>query len=340
MTGPRGCLNASVLHDEAEITVRSGKGGDGCVSFRREARVPKGGPDGGDGGRGGDVVLVASRHRNTLSPYVRTRRYQAEAGQQGGGRQCYGRDGADLIIELPCGTQVRDAATSELLVDLASDGQRTVILAGGRGGKGNVHFKSSINQTPRQATPGQEGGELTLRLDLKLIADVGLLGLPNAGKSTLLARLSAARPRIGNYPFTTIQPQLGVIEVGERSLVMADIPGLIEGAAEGRGLGHRFLRHVERCPLLLHLVDGSEGDADELIGRVRVLDDELRRFSPLLADRPQLIALTKLDARPELAELAAEIAIATCREVLALSGVSGQGIDRLLARLLALIPSP
>jgi len=229
--------------------------------------------------------------------------------------------------------------TGEILADLTSIGQRVVVAAGGKGGKGNWRFKSATNQVPKQFGPGSPGVEMSLVLELKLIADVGIMGFPNAGKSTLLSRLSKARPKVADYPFTTLEPQLGVIERHDRTLVVADIPGLIEGAAEGRGLGHRFLRHVERCPLLLHLVDASQGDAESLAKQVRVLNEELLRFSETLAEKPQLVVLNKLDVRPEIASLAKELATLMGQEVMAISGVSGKGLKELENRLLQLVPS-
>ena len=324
-----------MLRDEVDITVRSGNGGDGAVTFLREKFRPEGGPDGGDGGRGGDVVMVANPHMNTLGHLVRKPRWRAEDGVKGMGGNCFGRSGEDLLVEVPCGTIVRIIETQEIIADLTTPGQRVVIVAGG---KGNVHFKSSVNQTPRQFTPGVLGQKLLLHLELKLIADVGIVGFPNAGKSTLLSRLSMARPKIAPYPFTTLEPQLGVIERPDRTLVLADIPGLIEGAADGKGLGHQFLRHVERCALLLHLVDGSEGDAEELAGRVRVLNAELTRFSPELAARKQIVVLNKLDTRPELPELAPAVAALLGCEVRCISGVSGQGIKDLENHLLVVVP--
>jgi GTP-binding protein len=327
-----------MLKDEVEIKVRSGNGGDGAVTFIREKFRPEGGPDGGDGGRGGDVVMVANPHMNTLGHLVRRPRWRAEDGVKGMGSNCFGKSGEDLIVEVPCGTIVRIVETQEIIADLTENGQRVVIVAGGRGGKGNVHFKSSINQTPRQFTPGEVGQELHLKLELKLIADVGIVGFPNAGKSTLLSRLSMARPKIAAYPFTTLEPQLGVIERPDRTLVLADIPGLIEGAADGKGLGHQFLRHVERCALLLHLVDGSDGEAEVLAERVRVLNAELARFSPELAVRKQLVVLNKLDARPELPEIATAVAGLLGCDVRCISGVSGQGIKELENYLLSIVP--
>jgi GTP-binding protein len=328
-----------MLRDEAEIMVRSGNGGRGAATFHREKFIPEGGPDGGDGGDGGDVILEANPHLNTLTPFMRRRHWRAEHGQPGRGKQCSGRAGADLVLQVPCGTIVRLAATSEIIADLVKSDQRVTVAAGGRGGKGNVHFKSSINQTPRQFGPGEPGVELTLGLELKLIADVGIIGLPNAGKSTLLSRLSKARPKIAAYPFTTLEPQLGVIERDDRVVVVADIPGLIAGAAEGKGLGHRFLRHVERCALLVHLVDGAEGGLDQIRARISTLDRELLRFSPTLAAKPQLLVLTKADLRADLPERAARLAARLGQEVLSISGVTGQGLQELENRLLQQVTS-
>jgi len=327
-----------MLRDECEITVRSGNGGDGAATFLREKFRPEGGPDGGDGGRGGDVVMEANPHMNTLGHLVRKPRWRAEDGNKGMGAKCFGKSGEDLIVQVPCGTVVRLVDTGEIIADLTQPGQRVVIVAGGRGGKGNVHFKSSTNQTPRQFTPGEVGQELHLKLELKLIADIGIVGFPNAGKSTLLSRLSMARPKIAPYPFTTLEPQLGVIERPDRTLVLADIPGLIEGAADGKGLGHQFLRHVERCALLLHLVDGSEGEVADIVERVRVLNAELARFSPELAAKGQIVVLNKLDARPELAELAPEVARQLGCPVRCISGVAGLGVNELENHLLVTVP--
>ncbi|MBN8525869.1 MAG: GTPase ObgE [Planctomycetes bacterium] len=327
-----------MLRDEVEITVRSGNGGDGAATFLREKFRPEGGPDGGDGGRGGDVVMEANPHMNTLGHLVRKPRWRAEDGAKGMGSNCFGKSGEDLTVQVPCGTIVRIAETGEIIADLTKAGQRVVVVAGGRGGKGNVHFKSSTNQTPRQFTPGETGQELHLRLELKLIADIGIVGFPNAGKSTLLSRLSMARPKIAPYPFTTLEPQLGVIERPDRTLVLADIPGLIEGAADGKGLGHQFLRHVERCALLLHLVDGSDGTAEELADRVRVLNAELARFSPELAAKGQIVVLNKLDARPDLPELAPAVSQLLSCPVRCISGVAGMGVTELENHLLQVVP--
>jgi len=326
-----------MLRDEATIQVRSGDGGRGAATFYREKFIPEGGPDGGDGGDGGDIIIEATTHLNTLALYWRKRKWRAKPGEPGMGKQCYGKDGIDLVLKMPCGTIIRRIEDNEILADLTTDGQRIIIAAGGKGGKGNARFKSSVNQVPKQFGPGTPGVELNLRLDLKLIADVGIIGFPNAGKSTLLSRLSAARPKIAPYPFTTLEPQLGVIERPDRTLVLADIPGIIEGAADGKGLGHQFLRHVERCPILLHLVDGSEGDAAELAERVFVLDRELARFSPELAAKRQIIGLTKLDVRPDLVELVPDVAALTKRETLVFSGVSGEGLRAVEDRLLHIV---
>lgn len=329
-----------MLRDEAEIIVRSGNGGAGAVSFRREKFAPFGGPDGGDGGRGGDVIFMATIHQNTLSPFIRRRKWFAENGQKGMSTNCTGKSGADLIVEVPCGTIIKHAETKEILADLTEHGKQVVLAAGGKGGGGNTRYKSATNQAPRQAGKGQPGVELPLKLELKLIADVGIIGFPNAGKSTLLSRLSAARPKIAPYPFTTLEPQLGVIERADRSIVMADIPGLIEGAAEGLGLGHKFLRHVERCPLLVHLVDASDGDAASIHERIAILNRELARFSPLLAEKPQLIVLNKADSVEDMPTLCQEVGRLVGKEVLAISGVSGYGLRELEDRLLVLVPAP
>ncbi len=327
-----------MLKDEAEIVVRSGDGGNGAVSFWREKYLPEGGPDGGDGGMGGDVTLEASQHLNTLLRFYRRHHWKADHGSPGIGGNCSGKSGEDLVVQVPCGTVVRLKETGEILADLTVHEQRVTVAVGGRGGKGNSRFKSSTNQTPMHSTPGGRGTELLLALELKLIADVGIIGFPNAGKSTLLSRLSRAKPKIAAYQFTTLEPQLGVIERDDRTLVLADIPGLIEGAAEGRGLGHQFLRHVERCPVLLHLVDGSDGTAVELKKRIQVLNRELKRFSPDLAKKFQLVVLNKIDSRPDLPDIAAKLAKSLKGEVLCISGVSGQGITELANRLLQLVP--
>ena len=325
--------------DEAVITVRSGAGGDGSKSFRREKYVPFGGPDGGDGGRGGDVVLVADRNLATLVDQRLRREVRAENGAPGAGANKTGRSAADLVIRVPVGTIVRDAADdpeAPPLADLASDGQRCVVAQGGRGGRGNMRFATATRQTPDFFEPGRPGEERRLHLSLKLLADVGLVGFPNAGKSTLLRRISAARPRVAAYPFTTLVPHLGVAEVGERRFVVADVPGLVEGASEGAGLGDRFLRHVERTRVLIHLVDVGnallEGsDPIELYEKIRA---ELTAYAAELAQRRELVVLNKVDLvadRERLAKIEAALR-ARGREVFRVSGATGEGVPELIAR--------
>ncbi|MFO1408479.1 MAG: GTPase ObgE [Steroidobacteraceae bacterium] len=286
--------------DEATIKVNAGNGGRGMVSFRREKFIPFGGPDGGDGGTGGSVWLVARAGLNTLADFRYQRTFKAKNGEPGGSADCSGRGGEDLEVEVPVGTVIYDVDTEEVLGDLAHGGDRVLVARGGKGGLGNQHFKSSTNRTPRRATPGYPGEKRELRLELKLIADVGLLGLPNAGKSTLISVVSAARPRIADYPFTTLHPNLGVVYVGEhKSFVMADIPGLIEGAAEGAGLGIRFLKHLQRTRVLLHLVDIAPPDPDaDPVKDARAIAAELKKFSPELATRERWLVLNKLDLMP------------------------------------------
>jgi len=286
--------------DEAHIEVHAGKGGDGAVSFRREKYVPRGGPDGGDGGRGGSVVAVADRNINTLVEYRFARIHRARDGERGGGRQCNGKSAQDVILRMPAGTVITDARTGEIVVDLAEHEQRAVLAQGGRGGLGNVNYKSSTNRAPRQHTPGDTGEHRTLDLELKVLADVGLLGLPNAGKSTFIRAVSAARPKVADYPFTTLHPHLGVVRVGmDRSFVVADIPGLIEGAAEGAGLGHQFLRHLARTRLLLHIVDVAPADAGADPARdARAIARELKKFDEALYRKPRWLVFNKIDMLP------------------------------------------
>jgi GTP-binding protein len=288
--------------DEAKIIIRSGSGGNGCVSFRREKYVPRGGPDGGDGGKGGDVVLRATGKLLTLYDYRHAPIQEAENGRPGAGRLCYGRGGQDKIIEIPVGTQVYEETEDgeRLIADFTEDGQEIVIAEGGRGGKGNAFFKSSTMQVPRFAQPGEPGVEKYVRLELKVFADVGLLGLPNAGKSTFISRISAARPKIAAYPFTTLTPNLGVvIDEFDRKLVVADIPGLIEGAHTGQGLGHTFLRHVERSRFLVHILSIEDVNTDDPLAGFHILDEELRRFDPELARKPQMRVVNKIDLADE-----------------------------------------
>ncbi len=283
--------------DEATIRVQAGNGGNGCLSFRREKYVEKGGPDGGDGGAGGSVYLIADAAMNTLADFRVARRFRAENGQGGAGRNKTGRSGSDLDVHVPCGTVVHDVDTAELMCDLTEDGQRQMVAAGGRGGLGNTRFKSSTNRAPRKTTSGTPGEGRHLKLELKVLADVGLLGMPNAGKSTLISAMSEARPRIADYPFTTLHPNLGVVRVGMlQSFVMADIPGLIEGAAEGAGLGIRFLKHLQRTGLLLHVVDIAPVDTKEdPVQAVAALERELAKFSADLAEKPRWLVINKID---------------------------------------------
>jgi GTP-binding protein len=286
--------------DEATITVEAGKGGNGCLSFRREKYIPKGGPDGGDGGDGGSVILVANDAINTLIDYRYVRHYHAQSGQQGMGRNCTGAKGECLYLQVPVGTSIIDVDTEEVLGDLTDIGQELIVSQGGFHGLGNTRFKSSTNRSPRQTTKGSEGEARSLRLELKVLADVGLLGMPNAGKSTLIRSISAAKPKVANYPFTTLIPNLGVVRVEEhKSFVVADIPGLIEGAAEGAGLGVRFLKHLVRTRLLLHVVDMAPYDGTDPEYVVRAIVKELEKFSPTLASRDRWLVLNKLDLLPE-----------------------------------------
>jgi len=282
--------------DESEITVAAGKGGDGCLSFRREKFIPKGGPDGGDGGDGGSVYLEGDSNLNTLVDFRYQRQFRAQAGQKGMGRNCTGKAGEDLVVKVPAGTTVIDVDTDEVIADIAEPGQRVMVARGGVRGLGNTRFKSSTNRAPRRTTKGTEGEMRRLQLQLKVLADVGLLGMPNAGKSTLISAVSAAQPKVADYPFTTLVPNLGVVRVGsERSFVMADIPGLIEGAADGAGLGYRFLKHLARTGLLLHVIDVAPMDGSDPVHTAAAIVDELRRFSPVLSQKPRWLVLNKID---------------------------------------------
>lgn len=283
--------------DEALIHVSAGKGGDGAASFRREKYIPKGGPSGGDGGRGGSIFAIADRNINTLVDYRFAREHRAKKGENGRGSDCYGKSADDIVLRMPVGTVITNADTGEVIADLAEHGQKIVLAKGGAGGLGNLHFKSSINRTPRQFTLGEPGEEFNLRLELKVLADVGLLGMPNAGKSTLIRAVSAARPKVADYPFTTMHPNLGVVRVDQnRSFVMADIPGLIEGAAEGAGLGHRFLKHLARTRLLLHVVDIAPLDESvDPVHEAKAIIKELRKYDESLYRKPRWLVLNKAD---------------------------------------------
>lgn len=318
--------------DEVKVYIKSGKGGDGSVAFLRERFQPKGGPAGGDGGRGGSIVVEATRNLGTLLDFRFQQHYRAENGQPGEGRHRYGRKGEDKVLYVPMGTILSDAETGEWIADLDGDGKRTVVARGGKGGRGNMHFATSTNQTPRHAEKGEPAVERRLKLTLKLMADVGLVGFPNAGKSTFISRVSAARPKIADYPFTTLAPNLGMVRTDiDRSFVVADIPGLIEGAAEGQGLGHRFLKHVERVAVLAFLVCvGPEEDRDP-VSDYRVLLQELERYSPALLDKPRVLVLTKTDL-PDTEDVRAEVEALAAEEGLrffAISSVRGDGLDAL-----------
>lgn len=315
--------------DLAKVYLRSGAGGNGSVSFRREAYVEYGGPDGGDGGDGGDVIAEAIHGLNTLIDYRYQQHFRAKNGRPGMGKQRSGKDGDDIIMKLPVGTEILEEDGETLIADLTEVGQRVVLAGGGNGGFGNLHFKTSVNQAPRSANPGQPSVERTIWLRLKLLADAGLVGLPNAGKSTFLAASSNARPKIADYPFTTLIPQLGVVGVDKTEFVLADIPGLIEGAHQGKGIGDQFLGHIERCAVLLHLVDGT---ADEVAADYEVICNELEAYGMGLIDKPRVVALNKCDALDdELIEYQRQALLAAgADKVLAISGVSGEGVETAL----------
>lgn len=332
-----------MLVDTAQITVRSGRGGNGSAAFRREKGVPKGGPDGGDGGRGGHVILVGDAHLDTLVEFAFKVHFFAQEGENGQKKKCHGKDGADLRIRLPLGCLVFDAATDELLVDIREPGQEFIVAKGGRGGRGNDHFKTPTHQAPTECEQGGEPQELDLRFELKLIADVGLIGLPNAGKSTLLKAISRANPKVAPYPFTTLTPQLGLAELpGDRRLVVADIPGLIEGASEGAGLGHDFLKHIERTSVLVHLVDVVPADGSDPVANYRTIRKELTAFSPELAHKPELVAFNKLDLvaeeerEPLLKRLRSRLRL-TKNECASISGATGDGRQGLLEQCWTLV---
>ncbi|MCE5268789.1 MAG: GTPase ObgE [Planctomycetaceae bacterium] len=319
--------------DEVEIQVAAGKGGDGCVSFRREKYIPRGGPDGGDGGDGGSVILVAREGVDSLSPLTQRYLWKAEDGQRGGSANCHGRSAGDLTILVPPGTVVIDAVHGHVLKDLSPAGEQVVAAMGGKGGKGNIRFKSAVNRAPRQFTPGDPGEIRKLRLELKVIADVGLVGKPNAGKSTLLSRLSRARPEIAPYPFTTKHPNLGRVQIDyDRSFIMADIPGLIEGASEGAGLGHEFLRHIQRAGILVHLVEPDPTDGTEPMANYRAIRAELETYDTQLGTRPEIVVVTKSDL-PQAKELRDRLAESLGSEVLLISAVTGQGLNELVGRI-------
>lgn len=321
--------------DRAKIFIKSGKGGDGHVSFRRELYVPCGGPDGGDGGDGGDIIFEVDDGLNTLSDFRQVRKYAAQDGEQGGKKRCHGKNGGDLIVKVPEGTVIKEFESGKVIADMSGENRREVILKGGRGGQGNMHYATPTMQAPKYAQPGQSGQELWVQLELKVIADVGLVGFPNVGKSTLLSRVSNARPKIANYHFTTLNPHLGVVDIdGGKGFVMADIPGLIEGASEGIGLGHDFLRHIERTRVLVHVVDAASTEGRDPLEDIRAINKELEAYNPDLMKRPQIIAANKTDViyaedEDPVAKLKAEFEPKGIR-VYPISAVSGQGVKELL----------
>ncbi len=320
--------------DRARIFIKSGKGGDGHVSFRRELFVPNGGPDGGDGGKGGDIIFEVDKGLNTLYDFRHVRKYVAESGEEGGKRRCHGANGKDLIIKVPEGTVVYDDESGKVITDMSQDNMREVILKGGRGGLGNMNFATSTMQAPKYAQPGQDAQELWVRLELKVIADVGLVGFPNVGKSTFLSRVTNAQPKIANYHFTTLTPNLGVVDLEGGGFVIADIPGLIEGASEGVGLGHEFLRHIERTKVLIHIIDGAGVEGRDPVEDIKAINAELEAYNPDLLKRPQVIAANKMDTLPEEDR---EEMIALIREeygedvpIYPISAATGDGVKELL----------
>lgn len=322
--------------DRAKIYVRSGKGGDGHVSFRREKYVPSGGPDGGDGGHGGDVIFVVDEGLNTLIDFRHIRKYKAGDGEEGGKKNCRGKDGEDIIIKVPAGTVIKEAQSGQVITDMSGDNKRVVLLKGGKGGNGNQHYATSTMQAPKYAQPGQAAQELELLLELKVIADVGLVGFPNVGKSTFLSRVTNARPKIANYHFTTLNPNLGVVGLeGTGGFVIADIPGLIEGASEGIGLGHEFLRHIERTKVIIHIVDAAGTEGRDPIQDIYAINKELEAYNPEIAVRPQVIAANKIDAiytedgSDPVAAIRAEFEPKGIK-VFPMSAVTGQGVKELL----------
>jgi len=324
-----------IFVDQTKINIKSGKGGDGCVSFRRVKYIPNGGPDGGDGGKGGDVIFIVDAHANTLYDYRHIRHYYAKNGDPGMGANCSGRDGEDIILKVPKGTVIKEAESGKVIKDMANEGDIFTILRGGKGGRGNQHFATPTMQIPKYAQPGQVSKELWIILELKSIADVGLVGFPNVGKSTFLSRVSNAKPKIANYHFTTLNPNLGVVDLYEDGFVIADIPGIIEGASEGVGLGHEFLRHIERTKILLHIVDAASTEGRDPIQDVHLIMNELEQYNPDLLKKPQLIAANKIDAMYDdtYVELLKEEFEPKGIKVFPISGVTGNGIKDLLTEI-------
>lgn len=324
--------------DEAIITVQSGDGGRGCLSFRREKHVPRGGPDGGDGGKGGDVILKSTSRRRTLYPFQLKRQFKAKNGAHGQGKQKTGKNGPDLIIEIPPGTLVKDADSNKVLKDFTAAGQSYIVVRGGRGGLGNTRFKTSTNRAPRHAQPGEAGQFYKLKLELKLLADVGIIGLPNAGKSTLISKISSATPKIGDYPFTTLTPTLGVVETGwGEPFVVADIPGLIEGAHQGAGLGTQFLRHIERTRILIHMVDAGTVDPDDPLDAYETVNTELKSFNAQLTQKPQIVVLNKMDLTGTEAAADAFTDALHHEPVILISAIKKKGVKKLISRILELL---
>jgi GTP-binding protein len=324
--------------DEAVITVQSGNGGRGCVSFRREKYVPRGGPDGGDGGKGGDVILKSTSRRRTLYPFQFKRQFKAQNGAHGQGKQKSGRNGNDLIIEIPPGTLVKDSHTNEILTDFTAAGEAYCVVKGGKGGLGNARFKTSTNRAPRYAQPGEPAQSRELKLELKLLADVGIIGLPNVGKSTLLSKISSATPKIGNYPFTTLTPTLGVVDTGwAEPFVVADIPGLIEDAHQGAGLGIRFLRHIERTRILIHLLDAQTIDPESPLVDYETVNRELKFFNPQLTQKSQIVVLNKMDLPGTETAAAAFVDALDNQPVILISAIKKKGIEKLISRILELL---
>ena len=320
--------------DRARIIIKSGKGGDGHVSFRREKFVPNGGPDGGDGGKGGDIIFEVDEGLNTLTDYRHRRKFAAQAGEEGGKKNCHGKNGADLILKVPEGTVIKDAESGKVIADMSGDNKRQIILTGGRGGLGNQHYATSTMQAPKYAQPGGESIEIEVQLELKVIADVGLVGFPNVGKSTFLSRVTNAKPKIANYHFTTLNPNLGVVDLDGNGFVIADIPGLIEGASEGIGLGHEFLRHIECTKVIIHMVDGASVEGRDPLEDIKAINKELEAYDPAILDKPQVIAANKMDVCMEGSEKIIEKLRKEFEpkgiEVFSISAVSGQGVKELL----------
>ena len=320
--------------DRAKIIIRSGKGGDGHVSFRRELYVPNGGPDGGDGGRGGDVIFEVDEGQNTLGEYRHKRKFKAQDGQEGGKKRCHGADGSDIVLKVPEGTVIMEAQSRKVIADMSGENRKQIVLKGGRGGKGNQHYATATMQVPKYAQPGQPAQELEVLLELKVIADVGLVGFPNVGKSTFLSRVTNAQPKIANYHFTTLSPNLGVVDTENGGFVIADIPGLIEGASEGVGLGHEFLRHIERTRVLVHIVDAASTEGRDPVDDIRKINHELEAYNPEIASRPQIIAANKIDCifdqdEDPVERLKKEFEPQGIK-VYPISAVTGQGLKELL----------